>query len=234
MGLKIKNSKNIVTDGLIFNLDASDKLSYSGTGSTWTDRVNNKSGSMLNMGSSNFSSSNNGILNFDGAEEQVTYTSDSNLRLTTNMTFSYFFKRSNVGSGQTLMGRGPQQSTGFYWLMIHQAKPYFQYRGQSGYHAIQPSYTVNTGEWYSWDVVIESSTSIKMYINGENIHEDNSINEIQTAAFDDILRVGSYGSSGHTTWLFSGSIGSAMIYNKSLTSDEILQNYNATKGRFGL
>ena len=231
MGLKIKNSKNIVTDGLIFNLDASDKLSYSGTGSTWTDRVNNKSGSMLNMGSSNFSSSNNGILNFDGVEEQVTYTSDSNLRLTTNMTFSYFFKRSGVGAGQTLMMRGEQANAGFYWLMIYGNRPYFQYRTTTGYYGVQPSYTINTGEWYSWDVVIESSTSMKMYINGENIYDD-SIIEIQTAAFDDVLRVGSY--ANQTTWLFAGSIGSAMIYNKSLTSNEILQNYNATKGRFGL
>lgn len=232
MGLKIKNSKNIVTDGLIFNLDASDKLSYSGTGSTWTDRVNNKSGSMENMGSSNFSSSNGGILSFDGIEEQVVYSSDSNLRLTTNMTFSCFFKRYNFGAGQTLMNRGAQQYSGFYWMMIYGNKPYFQYRTESGYYGIQPSYTTNTGEWYLWDVVIESATSVKMYINGENIYENDSLQEIQTAAFDEVLRVGSY--QNHTTWLHYGSIGSAMIYNKSLTPSEILQNYNATKRRFGL
>jgi len=35
-------------------------------------------------------------------------------------------------------------------------------------------------------------------------------------------------------YYFKGSIGSVRVYNRALSADEILQNYNATKGRFGL
>jgi hypothetical protein len=33
---------------------------------------------------------------------------------------------------------------------------------------------------------------------------------------------------------FAGNIAIANLYNRALTVDEVLQNYNATKSRFGL
>ena len=68
MGLKIKNSKNIVTDGLILHLDASDKLSYS-SGITWKDRSPNGYNGTLNNGPS-FFSSNGGVIDFDGTNNR--------------------------------------------------------------------------------------------------------------------------------------------------------------------
>jgi hypothetical protein len=73
MGLKIKNSKNIVTDGLILHLDASDKLSYS-SGITWKDRSPNGYNGTLNNGPS-FFSSNGGVIDFDGTNDRVSIAS---------------------------------------------------------------------------------------------------------------------------------------------------------------
>ena len=69
MGLKIKNSKNIVTNGLVLTLDSSDKISYPGSGSIWADRIGSNNGTL--GGGTTFSSNNGGIFLFDGTMKNV-------------------------------------------------------------------------------------------------------------------------------------------------------------------
>jgi hypothetical protein len=59
---------SIVTSGLILYLDAGNTSSYPGSGTTWTDLSGNGSNGTLTNGPT-FSSSNNGILTFNGTSQ---------------------------------------------------------------------------------------------------------------------------------------------------------------------
>jgi len=66
-----------------------------------------------------------------------------------------------------------------------------------------------------------------LYANGI----DNTVSQSVTSGLlsTDALTIG-YGGSQY----MSGSISIIQIYNRALSASEVLQNYNATKGRFGL
>ena len=106
MGLKIKNSKNIVTDGLILNLDASDRLSYSGSGTTWTDRSGSGNNGTLTNGPT-FDSSNGGSIVLDGSNEHIAITPD--FSLINEFSASFWAKNDVYGTSttQALMGNYP-------------------------------------------------------------------------------------------------------------------------------
>ena len=89
MGLS--HSPTIVTDGLVLCLDAADKRSYPGTGTTWTDRSGNNHHGPLTNGPA-FTSDNGGILTFDGTDDYM--------QMTTSPTFKsieVWAKYNNVG-----------------------------------------------------------------------------------------------------------------------------------------
>jgi hypothetical protein len=41
-------------------------------------------------------------------------------------------------------------------------------------------------------------------------------------------------AGGVSQQLFEGSIAQTFVYNRAISASEVLQNYNALKGRFGL
>ena len=58
--------KSIVTDGLVFYVDAANSKSYDGSGATWTDMIGGNDGSLINMDDTNHSSTNGASLLLTG------------------------------------------------------------------------------------------------------------------------------------------------------------------------
>ena len=84
------HSPRIVTDGLVLCLDAANKRSYPGTGTTWTDRSTSGTNvSMEGMSSSNYSTNNAGVIDFDGTDDYI--DAGSGLISGTNNNFSVSF-----------------------------------------------------------------------------------------------------------------------------------------------
>ena len=81
---------------------------------------------------------------------------------------------------------------------------------------------------------IHDTTSTKFYLNGEL--KNTSSQGSGAIASLPTLSIGSYVNGGGTpgTYFHSGNIAQVSIYNRALSTSEILQNYNATKKRFGL
>ena len=61
----------IVTENLVFCVDAANIRSYPKTGTTWTDLKGGNNGTLTNMDAANFSSNNGGSLSFDGAGDYI-------------------------------------------------------------------------------------------------------------------------------------------------------------------
>jgi len=86
-------SPRIVTGGLVLALDAADKNSYVGSGTTWKDLSGNANNGTLTNGPT-FSNVNGGVIVLDGTDDYVSLTSTDSLR-PSNVTLSVWFNRNN-------------------------------------------------------------------------------------------------------------------------------------------
>jgi len=220
----------ISTNGLALNVDAGFTPSYPKNGTVWYD-VSTTGNNGVFENSPSFSTDGEGSLLFDGLDDRINLGSDTIYRLKENMSFNFTFYL-NALSGETLVTRGPQQNTGFYWIMIYGSRPYFQYKNTGGtIVGVQPNWYFSTGSWYNLCVVVDKP-DLRFYVNSNLIHTAD-ISALATAAYDHPLYIGSY-TTWTNNWQFTGNIAQAQIYNRSITESEVVSNFNAVKGRFGL
>ena len=213
----------IVTDGLVMCLDAANKKSYSGTGTTWRDLSgNNNNGTLTN--SPTFLNNNLGSFSFNGTSNFI--STPINIDSDTN-TLCCWFKpnisitngvRSIITSDNGGYDKGFGINNGAWSINI----------GSSETSA--GSFNINI--WY-YGVVVYSNTNIQFYINSSIIYSRGSA-QSSTAGSNVSIGNASYPNNGIGTRFFSGNISFCKIYNRALSQLEILQNYNATKGRFNL
>jgi hypothetical protein len=83
-------------------------------------------------------------------------------------------------------------------------------------------------EWWCGAVTFNSTTGWVLYMNGIQVDTNSSTT---TNTGNGIIRIGAYNDADN---LFNGDINIVQVYNRVLTADEILQNFNAQKGRFDL
>lgn len=227
-----------VVDGLVFNVDAGDVDSYSGTGSTWYDTVGSENLTLYN--SPTYSTSNGGTFTFagtDGNADGQYAGSSTDLGLLPQFSVESWVNFDYISGfyGQLVTEVWAASANLNYILGFNPADPG---KLQGGFwnddaYNFQMAGTVTptTGVWYNCLVTFDT-VNIKMYINGTL---DQSI-----AAQS---QPGSSGLGIHVArrwdtvapyeWI-NGSIPIARIYNRALTDAEVLQNYNAVKGRYGL
>jgi hypothetical protein len=107
--------------------------------------------------------------------------------------------------------------------------------GDTGNNAVYNSYSVGTlsaNTWYN-AVITRVPGSVYTYLNGAVV-TSNSANSAGFAGSMNNVTIGRGFHLGSTERYFIGEIGSVSIYNAALTAAQVLQNYNAAKGRFGL
>lgn len=218
MGLKIKNSKNIVTNGLILNLDASDKLSYSGSGSTWTDRVNNTNQTL--NGVPVFESDNGGGIIFDGTDDTLPVSFPT--LPSSGGSIDVWMKKLDTTSNTFIFNKVGTDTNRYYIRIDGTAMSVV--RGNPLTALSLGNIDLNT---YLNITMVWDSTTLYGYKNGVLIGSTTYTNP------DTDTTNGNYGSAGSSNYA-NFTLASTKIYNRTLTAAEILQNYNATKGRFGL
>jgi hypothetical protein len=230
---------NIITDGLVLHLDAANIKSYPGSGTTWSDLSGNgNDGSLIN--GPTFDSGNNGSIVFDGVDDFLTLPSSlQSLNGTLEASISIWLKLNSGRNSSGLAGivqlSGYTSTNGnlyFYtdslriggiWLDIFRTDRVFTGDWQptfdgSLWHNLIVTTTPGSGGW-------------KMYLNGTLKYSTTgqstvSVNSTLFGGF----RLGQ-NSGGRD---LRGNISETTIYNRALTQEEVLQNYNATKSRFGL
>ncbi len=221
---------NIVTDGLVLYLDAVNQKSYPGTGTTWTDLSGNGNNGELVNGPT-FDSGNNGSIVFDGINDRVIVGS-TNAVYGNEQTWGFWVNRIS--------------STNLFNMFGGRLLPYFAFRSTNNIHfsnringAQRNVYTTNSNftnnTWYNFTFSTEyngTSTIMKIYVNGVF---NNSETYTGAQSNSDAYRFTIGDGRNTTTWYpFKGSVPVVKVYNRALTPEEILQNYNATKSRFGL
>ena len=225
-----RDYEGIVTDGLVFNLDAGFTPSYPKNGTTWYDvSPSGNNGTLTN--SPTFNSNDGGSIVFDGVDDYVVSTSTT---FTANNDFTYeiWVKSDQYITGTGMLGNKGYWSTGGEGAVIGNiSRPQYVY----GY------VTTNTGHFdinsfvgptYGWTHVImrRLNNDLRFFINGTHQGSTRTISGTVTDVSDKFW-VGRY-SNNFSSW--KGTMSIARVYNRALTQSEITKNYNAQKGRFGL
>jgi hypothetical protein len=211
----------LITNGLILNLDAGNPSSYSGSGTTWTDLINQANNGTLVNGVG-FSSSNGGSLTFNGSNQRVS----TNFKPSGARSYFIWVKYNTINSlpnGFSLTGT--QQINAYNYLGIYNGGYFYYYAGTTGNQLNSVLLSANT--WYQQGFVLNSDGSRVLYLNGLAVgSETGGVGDTATSEF-------SIGCVNQNHWV-NGSIPVVTQYNRALTASEVLQNYNALRGRFGL
>jgi hypothetical protein len=220
------NLNTIVTQGLILNLDAGNPASYPGTGTVWSDLSGlGNDGTLVNGVS--YDSANGGSLVFDGVDDYVDILLTNGTELASLTLFCFIKPQGSfevediiMHSGFRFMTRAYRDGGGYGtgWAFWPTPNTGTLYEGS----------TLSLDTWYCLAVTYTTS-QLKLYTNTVC---DLTVNNPGALIYGNELQIcHGLGSFQHFT---GGKIPVMMVYNRALTSEEVAQNYDALKGRFGL
>jgi hypothetical protein len=234
-----RDYEGIVTDGLILNVDAGFTPSYPRSGTTWSDvSLSGNNGTLIN--GPTFSGDS---IVFDGVDDYVTTT---NFYLSTSPASILIWFKAGTQTDNTMSilrpimqqgyfdGNFPAITQGIEINMVRTGndavgKLRFAWGGDNN-----TDYQYLTTDRYDnnqWTFVcnINNGSTFDVYINGVNLATKITHTSVSTST-----PVNFGGDTFIGARKLVGNIAIAQIYNRALTATEVLQNYNAQKGRFGL
>jgi hypothetical protein len=219
-------SSGIITDGLVLWLDAGITPSYPGSGTTWTDLSGNRNDGTLTNGPT-YNSTNEGSISFDGVDDHV--PTSSNPAFSNQLTIQIWINQTAIpGSNIWILGRE------LCYRLIYDNINRFHFALATANNTWYSAGTViqfagNTGVW-NHVVATYDGSNLRLYINGILVRTGAAISgNIVSSGSNFTLMKGENGLVNG-----KGQIGNVSIYNRALSSDEVLQNFNAQKARFGL
>ena len=218
-----------VTDGLIWYVDADDTNSYPGTGTAVYDISGQDLEASLQNGASYSAVSSS--FSFDGTNDLLRTTGSFSVSLS-EKTLLAWVKLDNISqTGGGVIGvQGP--STVFDTITYNETSQGWGYGSDFFNRTFWTGVTeTSTQDWVMITGVYASGTNgYKMYRQDQLIGQGTeSVYSFSTGVYYQMgVRV-----VGFSTYL-DGYIPVGMVYNRALTADEITQNYNYFKGRFGL
>ena len=222
IGPKSEVIKTISTDGLVVYLDAGNKNSYGGSGTTWTDLQGNYNGTLVNgpTYSDNY-------INLDGSNDYIglgTFFDYNKYTIalwvnpgSTQNTYADIFDNNHTGTQNFVCQQNVNNLNEYEFSMI----------GASTYSATG-LFTLSANTWTFLSFTFDGSVA-RSYINGSLNGTGGSMTPNYVSPN---FRLGSWHYGDSRFW--NGKYGNCMIYNRHLSASEITQIYNVQKSRFGL
>lgn len=246
----IASKGKLATDGLSLYLNANDNNSYPGTGTTWYDISGNNNNGIISILSANrITYDSNPPKNFMfygnyGTTDRV-YFSNSSFITPSSFTAMCWIRTTDSTRSSGTQGRiaastyqwnsNASLQRGWYIGTI--------WVGTDFYFTIQDgTTTIRAGipaDWHStylnqWTCVcgvFKSGEYVKFFQNGNLIETTSTALTSLTSGYTG-LALGKRNDFNQCNWL--GNISQTLYYNRALSDYEIIQNYNATKGAYGL
>jgi len=218
-----KDYEDVVTSGLILNLDAGFVPSYPKSGTTWYDVSGNGNDGILVNGPT-FNQNYDGGIVFDGSNDIINLTT---INLSGNFTINQTLKLAPTGNGPMPIGGGFYSSgstyRGYIWFRNSTNTIVFNVNGEVG-----TTFNVDSSKWANKKIsysVTRSGNLGKLYING--VEEGSST--MSTNDFT-IRTIGA--SYNYPAYNCNGTIFNTKIYNRVLSYSEVIQNYLANFYQF--
>jgi hypothetical protein len=195
----------IVTSGMVLNMNAGFTASYPNVGTTWYDLTNTKNGVLTN-GPTWVNSGTTSYFDFDGSNDKVIFNANN---FPQTYTKTAFFYARDTSSRNILSSSAPVDHA--FWLSGNLRA------GHNGSYA-QVSTTISINRWYFGVVTYSNVTNnMELFLNGVS----KSTNTAGTLGSGGDYKIGEH-SSGQS---FNGLIPLVNLYNRVLSQSEILQNY---------
>jgi len=220
-------------------LDSSeDRGSTVATGGGWKDLVGSNNGTLTN--GPTYSSDNGGSLVFDGSNDYVSISDSSSLNMTSQLTLSVFahledwsitnsgkiLSKTENGAYQLFHNHPSVGGSGYIGALV--------YYGGAYRNVIYSSSNLSSG-WHCICATVDGRY-LRLYVDGFQVttYDLGSTGVITTTSSHLVL--GAEPGTGTTVTgdYFPGSISNALVYNKALSAEEVKQNFNAIRGRFGI
>jgi hypothetical protein len=219
--MALSHSPQIVRDGLVLYLDAANIKSYPGSGTSAIDLSSAKNNGTLVSGTS-FSTDNGGSFVFDGIDDRIDC---NNPGLAQRITISSWVKCTNVAASNNIVSKN-----GPYFMRIVGSVVRFNILTSVGSWLFQNgTTTLSNNVWYNL-VMVYDGAFFKGYINSNPEFSVSKTGDVQSNA---ALYIGFTPQGGENAG-FNGSIAQVSIYHKALTDNEIKQNFEALRGRYGI
>ena len=216
---------NIVTDGLVFAVDAGSTRSYPGSGTTVTDLSGTNN---ITLSGVSFASNNGGVFDYDGVDDQgtagnfFTYASFTiNLWVNPGSTQNQYADiiDNNHSGSQNWVLQQNSSSQNEYVFTVFQS---------NGVNSNTGNFTLTAGDWVNLTFTYDGQR-VRGYNNGVLFATGGIAGPINYSSQS--FHIGRWGGSGR---YWEGEFGPLYCYNTVLTATQVLQNFNAQKSRFGL
>jgi len=227
--------RGIVQDGLVLNLDAAVDASYPGNGTTWSNLTNTTASGTLVNGPT-FTNEYGGGVVFDATDDYVTLNNMSGYQLLTSDYISidvWFKSNSFAGFSRKYLfeNRSVGQGNNPFLIFVDRTSDIAGnlrvYGGQGQTNVAN----ISIDTIYNLVMTIDTTSSTNNFnIYLDNVKTTDSENITNTANISDVMYLGKAYVENDYRW--NGPIYRFSMYNKILSDEEVLQNYNATKGRF--
>jgi hypothetical protein len=231
---------NIVKDGLLIYLDPSSPNSYYSyrLGNTLKDISRNSlNGTLIN--SPTFSTTLNGMFTFNGTNQYINCGNSASVQITVGTVSAWIRATSGNSSFRGIITK--QNAWGLFLIdNVLSAFDWGNYYA-SGFDINQgirsTGVNLGTNTWtnvamsFSQTVGVATpgppNNNVVIYINGVPVLTTTTLHRDHTASMQ-------FAWANFTGQYFSGSIAQGLVYNKVLSSSDILKNFNATRSRFGI
>jgi hypothetical protein len=243
--MAFRYSPKIVTDGLVLYLDAANTKSYVSGSTTWSDISRGGNNGTLVNGPT-YSSANGGYITCDGINDYIEVLDNSSLDFGSgSFTVEYWFRKLSTTTGfDNIWGpnkwRVGSPGTNEWALTIGNGSvgtgnnySFGVEVGTTIYGTGESSEVLSLNVWYQLIGIREGGT-FKTYLNGilkQNVSPPGFTTSSSINNLGRNLRI----NNSTADVLYTAADNSILrIYNRALSATEVLQNYNATKSRFGL
>ncbi len=217
----------IVTDGLVFAVDAANKKSYPGSGTTWKDLSGNSNNGTLINGPT-FDSGNGGSIVLDGTDDRVDVS---------NISTSDFNGEATLLCWLVCGSNSPESArTGIFGFGSSVHRSHYVWTNGKAYFDTFRNNRVENFDLSSLDRTTPHLLAITTKSGGNwNLYQNTTVVKTVAAESTIVWDNPSIGADGSTeAFRFDGKFFTFSLYNRELSAAEILQNYNALKSRFGL
>lgn len=226
--MSVQYNPRIPIDGLVFGIDAANRKSYVGSGTTWSDIINSGTGTLTS--GPTYDSSNNGSIAFDGTNDFVSFPGSTLLESGTgSFSIVIWVNSTNTTSTEYWISKRTSSSNGYYMggsLSLGARLT----MGNSSSTRVDTGYVgYSTNTWTMFSGVLDISGNTQKII--KNNHEETQSTTPAGGTYSNAANLSIGGISSFYTF---GKISYCLIYKKALTNAEITQIYNSTKGRYGL
>lgn len=218
---------SLITSGLVMNLDASNQSSYNTTSGQiyWFDLSGYNNHGTLNFATYRRQSEGNFEFSYESDSYYVSVANSASLNATTQTISVWYYMTVNATNETLIAKHNTADESNGYKIF-----------GSGSVQMKVSTTTTNAGlnlvpinDWHLLTVTFSANSLMRTYVNG--VASGSAVVIGNLVLSTNAIRIG---RTPHiSTHSLTGHIAQVTIYNRVLSAAEILQNFNATKAKFG-